>query len=218
MDALVFDAYGTLFDIAALHSACEELWPGRGAAVSRAWRSKQLEYSWLRTLMGQYVDFESLTADALRYTCNSFSVHCTHTDIDRLLIAYRHLEVFPDTVAALSSLSGRKRVILSNGSPPMLEALVRNSGLCALFDAVLSVDAVRLFKPHPRVYQLAADTLRMDAPRIGFVSANSWDACGASSFGFRSFWINRTAAPTDYLNAEPKQVLSSLNELVSSIG
>lgn len=218
MDALVFDAYGTLFDIADLHSVCEANWPGRGEALSRAWRLKQLEYSWLRTLMGQYVDFEILTVDALRYTCDSFAVHCSQPIIDQLLLAYRNLRAFPDAIAALRALSARRCVILSNGSPPMLEALVRNAGLWGMFDAVLSVAAVRLFKPHPRVYQHVADTLRLDASRIGFVSANNWDACGARSFGFRSFWINRNAAPPDYLGAEPDTVLTSLTELASHVG
>jgi 2-haloacid dehalogenase len=217
MDALVFDAYGTLFDVVSLRSACEAVWPRQGEAVSRAWRLKQLEYSWLRTLMGQYVDFERLTADALRYTCNSFGFHCTDEIIDRLLLAYRNLSVFPDAVATLRALGGYKRVILSNGSPAMLETLVRNTGLWGLFDSVISVDAVRLFKPHPKVYQLAATTLRLDADRIGFVSANNWDASGARSFGFRSFWINRDSAPSEYFGVQPDYVLSSLTELVSLV-
>ncbi len=218
MDALVFDAYGTLFDVAGLQSACETAWPGKGEVVSRTWRAKQLEYSWLRTLTGQYVDFESLTADALRCTCANFGVRCTRAMTDELLRAYRNLEVFPDAVATLRAVTGHKRVILSNGSPPMLEALVRNAGLWELFDAVLSADAVRLFKPHPRVYELAADTLRLDPARIGFVSANNWDACGARSFGFRSFWINRNGAPPECYGAEPDYVLSSLTQLVPHVG
>ncbi len=218
MDALVFDAYGTLFDVADLHSVCEAAWPGQGEAIGRAWRLKQLEYSWLRTLMGRYVDFESLTVDALRSTCDSFGVQCTHAMIDRLLLAYRNLRMFPDTIAALRALGGRRCAILSNGSPPMLEALVRNAGLQGRFEVVLSVDAVRLFKPHPRVYQLAADTLRLDASRIGFVSANHWDACGARTFGFRSFWINRNKAPPERLGAEPDNVLGSLTQLASHVG
>lgn len=218
MNALVFDAYGTLFNVAGLQAACEAEWPGHGKTVSRAWRLKQLEYSWLRSLMGRFVDFEHLTADALRYTCESAGIICDDTIIERLLLAYRNLEVFPDALAALPTLGNCKRVILSNGSGPMLEALVRNAGLWELFDAVLSVDIVRQFKPHPRVYQLAADTLRLDPAQIGFVSANQWDACGARSFGFRSFWINRNGEPTEYLGLAPDHVLRSLEELGPRVG
>ena len=218
MKALVFDAYGTLFNVAALHAACEAVWPGQGKAVSRAWRLKQLEYSWLRTLMGGYVDFERVTTDALRYTCESVGVPCDDRIIERLLLAYRNLEAFPDALAALRSLGNCKRAILSNGSAPMLEALVRNAGLWELFDAVLSVDSVRQFKPHPRVYQLAADTLRLEPAQIGFVSANQWDACGARSFGFRSFWINRHEEPAEHLGVAPDHVLRSLEELTSLVG
>src|SRR6185312_5228812 len=150
-------------------------------------------------------------------TCNSFGVHCTDEIIDRLLLAYRNLSVFPDTVATLRALGGYKRVILSNGSPAMLEPLVRKTGLWGLFCSVISVDAVRLFKPHPKVYQLAAATLGLDADRIGFVSANNWDASGARSFGFRSFWINRDTAPSEYFGVQPDHVLSSLTELLSLV-
>ena len=142
IEAVVFDAYGTLFDVQGVSAQCETLWPGRGAAVSRTWRSKQLEYSWVRTLMRRYIDFEALTADALRWACDSLGVPCGSTHVEQLLAAYRSLAVFPDAMAALQGVSTRKRAILSNGSPGMLQAVVRNGGLEDLFDAVLSVDVL----------------------------------------------------------------------------
>jgi 2-haloacid dehalogenase len=214
IDALVFDAYGTLFDVESVRARCEALWPGQGAVVSRTWRSKQLEYSWLRSLMERYVDFETLTADALRYTCESLSLDCAATDVEQLLVVYRNLTVFPDAVAALRSTGNLKRAILSNGSPAMLQAVVRNGGLEDLFDAVLSVDPLRVYKPHPRVYKLAVDTLQVDPGQIGFVSANGWDICGARSFGFQTFWINRNAARNEYLGVKPDHVVTALTDIV----
>jgi 2-haloacid dehalogenase len=214
IDALVFDAYGTIFDVDSVSSQCETLWPGRGAAVSRTWRSKQLEYSWLRSLMGRYADFETVTTDALRYACQSLDLQCTATNIEQLLFAYRNLTVFPDAVAALRDIGSRKRAILSNGSPAMLQAVVRNGGLEDMFDAVLSVDTVRVYKPDPRVYRHAVDALQVDPVQTGFVSASSWDICGARSFGFQTFWINRNAAPREYLGTEPDYVVTALTGVV----
>jgi 2-haloacid dehalogenase len=214
IDALVFDAYGTLFDVQSVGSQCDKLWPGQGTSVSRIWRSKQLEYSWLRTLMRQYVDFETLTADALRWSCESLGLSCGPTVIERLLAAYRNLAVFPDVLTALRGLGSRKRAILSNGSPAMLQAVVRNSGLEDLFDVVMSVDALAVYKPDPRVYQLAADTLHVEASRIGFVSANGWDISGAKSFGLRTYWINRTGVPRERLTPQPDYVLTALTDVV----
>jgi len=214
IDAVVFDAYGTLFDVHSVAAHCERLWPNRGAAVSRTWRSKQLEYSWLRTLMGRYIDFETLTADALRWACGSLGVPCGAAEIEQLLAAYRELTVFPDVIATLLGVGTRKRAILSNGSPAMLQAAVRNGGFEHMIDAVLSVDAVRVYKPDARAYQLAVDTLHMDPARIGFVSANGWDVCGARSFGFHTFWINRSAAPSEHLSVEPDHALAALTDLV----
>ncbi len=213
-DALVFDAYGTLFDVQGLTSPCERLWPGLGQSISRTWRAKQLEYSWLRTLMGRYVDFEALTAEALRWTCESAGVRCQAADIEQLRVAYRSLKLFDDVTAALHGLGDRRRVILSNGSPAMLQAVVQNGGLGDMFDAVLSVDALRVYKPDPRVYQLAVDSLQVDARHVGFVSANGWDIAGARSFGFQTYWVNRASAPPERLGAEADHMLTSLTELV----
>jgi len=214
LEALVFDAYGTLFDVHSVIARCEARWPGHGAALSHLWRAKQLEYSWLRSLMGRYVDFETITADALRFACQSLDLACDAADTRTLMEAYRNLETFPEVTEVMSALQGRKRAILSNGSSDMLNAVVRSSGLDATLDAVLSVDALKIYKPDPRVYQLAVDALAVDRERIGFVSSNCWDACGAKSFGFRVFWINRAGNPVDALGAVPDQILTKLSDML----
>jgi 2-haloacid dehalogenase len=213
IDALVFDAYGTLFDVHSVVVRCEEIWPGKGRALSPLWRAKQLEYTWLRSLMGRYTDFETVTRDALRHTCEALELKCTDADVAALMDAYRHLNPYPEVGDFLRTLAGRRRSILSNGSPRMLDAVVANSGLAGEFDMVLSVDTIGIYKPDPRVYQLAVDRLGVAPSRIGFVSSNCWDACGAQSFGFSAFWINRGGAPMDALGANPARTLGALNEL-----
>lgn len=213
LEALVFDAYGTLFDVHSAIKYCEELWPGKGAAVSQLWRSKQLEYTWLRSLMGRYENFETLTADALRHACAALHLGCDDARVADLMHAYRQLAIFPEVRAVLAAMKGRKRAILSNGSPEMLNALVEANGLAREFDAVISVDALEIYKPDPRVYQLAVDALGIEASRIGFVSSNCWDACGAQSFGFNTYWINRSDASVDPLGVTPAHILSTLADL-----
>ena len=217
LDALVFDAYGTLFDLHSVITRCEELFPGKGQALSQLWRSRQLEYSWLRSLMGRYVDFNQVTTDALKYACNALGLTYTEPALTQLNRAYRTLQPFDDALATLRALSvlrpQPKVAILSNGAPEMLNAVVRHNQLDTLLDAVLSVDAVSIFKPDPCVYQLAVDRLQVASSRIGFVSSNGWDAAGAKAFGFTVFWVNRANAPTEELGVTPDHVLSSLNEL-----
>lgn len=212
MKAFVFDAYGTLFDVHSVTAQCESFWPTKGAAVSQMWRGKQLEYTWLRSLMGKYEPFESITADALRFTCEALGLELDGERLARLLDVYRHLAPFPDAPGVIASLPA-KRAILSNGSPEMLDAVVRNSGMAGSLDAVLSVDTLRIYKPDPRVYQLAVDALGLPAAQIGFVSSNCWDACGARSFGFTTFWINRSGLRLDRLGVRPDRILNSLAEL-----
>jgi 2-haloacid dehalogenase len=201
IQALVFDAYGTLFDVHSVIARCESLWPGQGAALSHLWRAKQLEYSWLRSLMGRYVDFETITADALRHACEVLGLACDDARTRNLMEAYRNLATFPEVADVMRALGGRKRAILSNGSPASL-------------DAVLSVDALKIYKPDPRVYQLAVDALAVDREHVGFVSSNGWDACGARNFGFQTFWINRAGTPVDALGVAPDRILSTLGDLL----
>jgi 2-haloacid dehalogenase len=211
--ALVFDAYGTLFDVHSVVRLCDELWPGKGAALSQTWRTKQLEYTWLRTLMDRYEDFAAVTEDALRYACASLSLPLDATRVSKLMDAYARLSPFSDVSATLDRLAPTRLAILSNGSPSMLEPVVFNAGLAGRIRDVLSVDAVKAYKPTPRVYQLAVDRLGVPANEIGFVSSNGWDASGAKAFGFTVFWINRMGAPVDVLGAPPDHVIGSLADL-----
>jgi 2-haloacid dehalogenase len=215
--AIVFDAYGTLFDVHSVIRRCEGMFPGRGETLSRLWRSKQLEYTWLRSLMGRYEDFESITRDALNYACKSLDLPLLDGSARSLMDEYRRLEPYSEAAAALDSLRGMKLAILSNGSPAMLEDMVRHAGLAPAFDAVLSVDPLRIYKPHPRIYQLAVDRLDLRPEHIAFISSNYWDAAGATSFGFRAFWINRAGAPPDELSYAPHRSLSTLAELAEAL-
>ena len=217
LDALVFDAYGTLFNVHSVVAKCEELFPGKGQALSQLWRSKQLEYTWLRSLMGRYVDFDRVTVDGLKYACRVLALNYSEQALGDLNGAYRTLQPFDDalpTLHALKELQPQfKLAVLSNGAPEMLDAVVKHNQLDTLLDAVLSVDTVGIFKPDPRVYQLAVDRLQMASNRIGFVSSNGWDAAGAKAFGFTVFWVNRANAPREELGVMPDHVLSTLGEL-----
>ncbi|HWH47608.1 MAG TPA: haloacid dehalogenase type II [Burkholderiales bacterium] len=213
LKALVFDAYGTLFDVHSVIAECEALFPGQGGSLSRLWRTKQLEYTWLRSLMGRYADFSAITRAALITACNTLRLQLTGASTGRLMDAYLMLKAFPDVAETLTSFNDCKLAILSNGSPAMLNSVVRHNGLDRLFDAVLSVDALRIFKPHPSVYAYAADRLQTPPGAIGFVSSNFWDVAGATSFGFRAFWINRSGSVPDDLDCQPAAVLPGLTGL-----
>jgi len=210
--ALVFDAYGTLFDVHSVQARCEALWPGKGAALSQMWRAKQLEYTWQRSLMRRYAPFSQVTEDALVFSCEFLKLNIDKDAKQSLLGEYRRLAVFPDVVRTFNRFSGRKLAILSNGSPDMLDPLVAQSGLA--FDAVLSVDELKVYKPAPEVYQLAVDRLKTPKEEIGFVSSNGWDAQGAKSFGFTVYWINRAGAPVDRLGFQPDKIVKSLDEIL----
>jgi len=213
--ALVFDAYGTLFDVHSVISLCEELWPGKGASLSQLWRTKQLEYTWQRSLMRRYEDFGKVTSAGLRYACAALGLELDEERHRRLTGAYLRLGTFPEVREALTELRAMKLklAILSNGSPAMLRPLVANAGLHNLVGTVISVDRRKTYKPAPEVYRLAVGRLRVPKAAIGFVSSNCWDACGAKSFGFRVFWINRIAAPVDGLGAAPDYIIKTLVEL-----
>ncbi len=221
LDALVFDAYGTLYDVHSVGVLADHLFPGRGAELSQRWRAKQLEYTWLASLMhgdaGMDADFAAVTAQSLDYAAEALALELTAADREALLGAYLRLAPFPDAVGALAALAPRPRWILSNGSRAMLLPLVANSGLGAHLAGVLTVEPAHIFKPSPRVYQLAVDALRLPPARIGFVSSNGWDAIGARAFGFVSFWINRTSAPVDRHGPHPDHVLRSLADLPRAV-
>jgi len=213
VDALVFDAYGTLYDVHSVVRRCETCFPGKGTQLSQLWRAKQLEYTWQRSLMQRYVPFSQVTREALAYSCAALGLDAGQ-HAEALMGEYLRLAPFPEVPAALERLK-MKRAILSNGSPDVLDPLVRNSGL--RFDAVLSVDELKIYKPAPGVYELAVQRLKVAKERIGFVSSNCWDALGAKSFGFRVYWINRGGAPLDQLGFRPDAELRSLATLPDEI-
>jgi 2-haloacid dehalogenase len=217
IEALVFDAYGTLFDVHSVIALCNELFPGKGAALSERWRSKQLEYTWLRSLMGMYEDFWHVTESALLYACNTLDVKCDAANRERLMNEYLRLAPFPDVLPTLRTLYGRPMAILSNGSPVMLAAATQSSRIDEVLSAIISVDEVKTYKPSPAVYELACEKLRTKAPNIGFVSSNCWDVIGAKAFGFQTFWINRANQPLDLLGLAPDTLLNSLSDLPSRL-
>lgn len=215
VQALVFDVYGTLFDVASLERLAEERFPGRGGELSRLWRSKQLEYTWLLSLMGRYEDFEEVTRRALRYAAKALGLSLDEALEVRFLQAYRSLPPFPEVPEALGSLAERfPLAVLSNGTPAMLHDLLEDSGLAPYFRYVLSADAVGVYKPSPRVYRLALDAFRLPVEAIGFVTANAWDALGAAAFGFKVFWVNRAGQPEEAWEPPPHRVVRGLEALL----
>ena len=222
VDALVFDAYGTLFDVQSVITLAERLFPGHGAALSQLWRAKQLEYSWLQSLMlsptQRREDFAALTAHALDYAADALALPLQGPLRHRLLDAYLDLSPFPDVAPALAALAPMPRLILSNGTRQMLELLVASSGIAPHLDGILSVDAAGIYKPSPRVYQLAVDHLKLEPARIGFVSSNGWDAVGAKAFGLTAFWVSRAGAPLERHGPAPDAIIASLAELPARIG
>lgn len=212
--ALAFDAYGTLYDPASVFQRCEQLFPGHGEAISDIWRVKQLQYTWLRSLMGRYQDFHRLTEDGLRFACRSLSLELGDGPRRELMAEYFRLAPYPEVPAALERLQARLPLaILSNGTPEMLERVSEHNGLRDRFRQILSVDELQVFKPSPRVYQLAVDRLGVPAEAIGFVSSNAWDVAGAKAFGLRVFWINRFRKPPEELGERADHEVHSMDEI-----
>ncbi|MEY9126251.1 haloacid dehalogenase type II [Bradyrhizobium yuanmingense] len=189
--AVVFDAYGTLYDIQSVADVTEDAFPGYGAIITQVWRIKQLEYTWLRSLMQAYQDFAVVTRDSLAYTLRVLGLAYENEAFERVIEKYLHLDLYPDAAETLATLRPRKLAILSNGSTDMLNALVRNSGLDRLLDATISVDAKKIFKPSPQAYELIGEVLGTAPDEVLFVSSNPWDAAGAKSFGLKVAWIER---------------------------
>ncbi len=217
--ACVFDAYGTLLDV---HSAV-----GRHAArlgeiaptFSQTWRSKQLEYSWVSSLMHRYRDFWALTGAALDFAMERHGIVDAALRAD-LLEAYRRLDAYPEVRPMLAALkaAGVRTAILSNGSPAMLESAIVAAGIADMLDATVSVDEIGIYKPDPRVYQLCLDRLHVTAAEVTFQSSNAWDIAGANAAGLRTFWINRTRQPREYLAATDLEILDDLTQLPARIG
>ncbi|MGD9839628.1 MAG: haloacid dehalogenase type II [Afipia sp.] len=189
--AVVFDAYGTLYDVQSVAAVTDEAFPGYGELISQIWRMKQLEYTWLRSLMGRYEDFSVITRDSLKFTLKTLGLTFDPAVFERIMDKYVHLDPYPDAKQALTGLKDRKLAILSNGSTDMLNALVRNTGLDTILDATISIDSTRIFKPSPRSYELIETHLCVAPQEVLFVSSNPFDACGAKSFGLNVAWIER---------------------------
>jgi 2-haloacid dehalogenase len=214
--AYVFDAYGTLFDVhAAVRRHAAAIGPD-GQLLSEIWRAKQLEYSWVRTLMGAYADFWQLTEQALDHAFSRVPSANRALRAD-LLDAYMRLDCYPEVPSVLRALkaSGAKLAILSNGTPRMLDAAVRSAALDTVLDEVFSVDAVKRFKTEPSVYEMVTNAWRLYPEAISFQSSNRWDVAGATQAGFRTVWINRANLPDEYSDLPPALILPSLEGLAA---
>ncbi len=215
--AIVFDAYGTLFDVRSVLGRCEEVFPGHGSDLTALWRSTQLQYTWLRSLMGRYEDFWQITRDGLAFACRSLGLAPSQEQIDYLMQAYLNLSPFPEIAAALDALGGLPCSILSNGTPTMLRSAVQNAGLEGRFEHILSVNEVRTYKPSPVVYGLAEKHLGIQRDQIGFVSSNWWDVAGAKAFGLRSYWLNRENSPLEVLGFQPDGIIRTATKLLAVV-
>lgn len=219
VQACVFDAYGTLFDLSTPLARRRDRIGDQVDRLAETWRRKQLEYSWLRSLMGRHADFWAVTGEALDYAMAATGVRDPSLRAE-LMQLYLELAPYPDAVATVAAVkrAGIKTAILSNGTPTMLTAIVNAAALTEHLDAVISIEACGVYKPHPSVYQLATD--RLDVPINGVVllSGNAWDVAGASAFGFRTAWINRAGQPAELLPGRPSAEVRSLDELPALLG
>jgi 2-haloacid dehalogenase len=217
--AAVFDAYGTLFDVASAAERAREALGPKWQPLADLWRAKQLQYTWLRSLMGRHADFWRVTGDALDFAMESLGIADDELRA-RLMSLYERLAAYPEARTALEQLraAGLKLAILSNGAPRMLAAAAESAGLAPLLDAVISVEDVGVFKPSPAVYRLAPDRLGLWPSEIAFVSANGWDACGAKAAGLRVAWCNRAGQPRERIPEAPDAEIRSLAELPALVG
>lgn len=217
IDAVAFDLYGTLLEVASVGRVAAEVTDDPTALVD-VWRQKQLEYSWLRSLMGRYQDFWSVTADALDYALERRGITVDDATRGRLLGAWLGAGFYPEVPGALTALgTGRPLAVLSNGNPEMLEAALAAAGVRSRFEHVLSVDEVGVYKPHPSVYELAVKAFAVPGERILFVSSNPWDAAGARTFGFSVAWVNRAGVAFERLGVTPDLVVADLAELAEAV-
>ncbi len=217
--ACVFDAYGTLFDVHAAAARCRADLGNKADPLSETWRQKQLQYTWLRSLMGAHVDFWQVTGDALDYAMAAVNLDDAAMR-ERLMDLYRQLEAYPEVPSVLRDLkeAGLITAILSNGAPSMLEAAVESAGIGSDLDHILSVEDAGIYKPDPRVYRLAVDRIGVSPNQICFMSSNSWDAYGASHFGFTVVWVNRFGQPQERLPGKPDAEVDDLTALTTVLG
>ncbi|KUP05175.1 haloacid dehalogenase [Bacillus coahuilensis p1.1.43] len=213
--AIVFDVYGTLFDVHSIVKKCEEEFGDKGQEVSLIWRQKQVEYSFLRELMGRYQPFSKITFDALKYAVSSVGIQPKEEQLLQLMAEYQHLTPYKEVETVLSSLKGKQLAVFSNGSRDMLEPLLNNSGLQSYFSSILSVDDRKAFKPTPTSYTAVLEELQVERKEVLFLSSNGWDISGAKSFGFQTAWVNRKGSPREQLDLQPDIEIEDLSELVN---
>lgn len=207
ISAVVFDAYGTLYDVQSVAATTEEEYPGQGSLITQVWRLKQLEYTWLRSQMDAYRSFWDVSEESLAYSLDAVGAPRDAAKTARIMDKYLHLDPYPETAEALDMLSDVPLAILSNGNQQMLDALVANTGLKDKLGAVISVESKRVFKPNARAYDLVQETLNVEPAEVLFVSSNSFDATAAKNYGFQVAWIERVTAKALHAeldgNAEP---------------
>lgn len=207
IEAVVFDAYGTLYDVQSVATVTEESYPGYGSAITQIWRIKQLEYTWLRSLMQRYESFWNVTRESLQFTLDGLGLEYSETAFRKIMDKYLWLDLYPDAKQTLADLSGLKLAILSNGSQEMLDALVKNTGIDTALQATISIESKQIFKPSPRTYDLIGEKLGVKPANVLFVSSNGFDACGAKSYGLNVAWIERvTAAALRQETRDPKGI------------
>jgi len=219
IDACVFDAYGTLFDVASAADQCRDYLGGEADDLAALWRAKQLEYTWLRSLMGDYEDFWRVTGDGLDFALETLDIADPFLR-ERLMNMYLQLDAYSEVPDMLKRLNdgGIRCAILSNGSPGMLASATDNAGIGVYLSDVLSVDVLKVYKPAPQVYQLAVDALGIAPGRICFMSSNAWDVAGAAHFGFRVNWVNRFGQKRERLSGVPENEIATLAELPGLLG
>ena len=217
--ACVFDAYGTLFDLTSAVRGCTDVLGSQAAPLAALWRDKQIQYTWLRAVQNRHADFHAVTAGALDFALETLGIDQPGLR-GRLMNLYQTLDVFPEVPDVLRRLknAGLRLAILSNGTPAMLDAAIAGAGIGGLFDAVLSVEEAGVYKPHPKVYQLALDRLDLPASAIAFQSSNAWDAHAASAFGMKVVWCNRSGQRRERLPGAPDREITSLSELPALVG
>lgn len=219
VQACVFDAYGTLFDVGSAAQRAQRGLGARWQPLADTWRTKQLQYTWLRSLAGHHADFWQVTGDALDFALASAGIDEPALR-EELMTLYLSLTAYPEVSDSLARLAARglRLAVLSNGSPAMLASAVEHAGLAGLFDAVLSVEEVGVYKPHPSVYQLPVERLGLPADRMCFVSSNGWDAFSAKAFGYRAAWCNRLGQPPERIPAQPDAEVRTLAALPGLLG
>jgi 2-haloacid dehalogenase len=217
--AVIFDAFGTLFDVYSVGALAEQLFPGKGDALAALWRQKQIEYAFIRTLSGRYKPFLAVTEDGLVFAASKLGLELSEGDRRKLMNQYACLSPFPENLGVLKALRerGLPLAILSNGTPEMLDVAVRSAGMHGLFDHVLSVERVGVFKTHADAYALGTQAFGCTPQEIVFVSSNGWDAIGATWFGYTSFWVNRGSQPCEQLDVTPTATGATLDDLLDFV-